>query len=175
MKLNKTIKVQMINAAITDKYEKQYEEAVKNVTIAARKWLVENSLHESIVSKLSEDELKYCQATTSMSIRDNIYVEHLPFLKCRYKGQVSFSPVYGADYYYVEDKNCLELVKLRELVEDAKNELNDLSTVVHSYTKAVDLFDALPWIKKYYPKQIPTTGTMVAKDVIDSLNAKFGG
>lgn len=175
MKFNKTIKTQMINAVITDKFEKRYEEAVNNVAVAAREWLVANSLHESIVSKLNGDELKYCQATTSMSIQNNIYVEFLPFLNGpRYKGQVTFTPVYGADYYYLEDDKCPELVHLRELVEEAKSDLNELSGIVHSYTKAKDLFDALPWIKKYYPEQILTTGTMVSKDVIDSLNAKFG-
>lgn len=175
MKFNKTIKIQMINAVIADKFEKRYEEAVKNVAIAAREWLVENSLHESIVSKLSNDELKYCQATTSMNMQNNILIEFLPFLNGpRYKGQVIFAPVYGADYHYLEDDKCLELVQLRKLVEEAKNDLNELAGIVHSYTKVKDLFDALPWIKKYYPEQILTTGTLVSKDVIDSLNAKFG-
>ncbi len=175
MKFNKTIKIQMINAVITDKFEKQYEDAVKNVSAAAREWLVENSLHESIVSKLNGDELKYCQATTSMNMRGNIHVEFLPFLNgSRYRGQVTFAPVYGADYYYLEDDKCPELVNLRKLVEEAKNDLYELSGIVHSYTKVKDLFDALPWIKKYYPEQVLTTGTLVSKDVIDSLNAKFG-
>lgn len=174
MKFNKTIKVQMINAVITDKFEKRYEDQIKNVELVARHWLVENSLHESIVGKLNRDELEYCQATTSLHFDHSINIRYLPFTNQTYISQVNFSPVYGADYYYLKDDVCLELARLRDLVTTIEVELNELSSVVHSYTKVKDLFDALPWIKKYYPEQILTTGVMVAKDVIDSLNAKFG-
>lgn len=174
MKFNKTIKTRMINTAITDKFEKSYEQAVKKVEVAAREWLVENSLHNSIVSKLNSEELKYVQGTSSLPFNSSIRTEFLPFINQRNNSQVNFSPVYGADFYYLED-DLKELAELRELVKQAENELKELSSVVHSYTKVKDLFDALPWIKKHYPEQILTTGTMVAKDTIDSLNAKFGG
>ena len=175
MKFNKTIKTRMINTAITDKFEKSYEQAVKKVEVAAREWLVENSLHNSIVSKLNSEELKYVQGTSSLSFNSAIRTEFLPFINQSHKRQVNFAPVYGTDFYYLEDEKCPELAQLRELVKQAENELKELSSVVHSYTKIKDLFDALPWIKKHYPEQILTTGTMVAKDTINSLNAKFGG
>lgn len=174
MKFNKTIKTQMINAAITNKFEKKYEDQVKNVELVARELLVENSLHESIVGKLSDEELKYCRATATVSFDCGIRLDYLPFTNQTCISQVSFSPVYGADHYYLEDKKCLELARLRCLVTTIKEELNELSTVVHSYSKAKHLFEALPWIKEFYPEQIVTSGTMVAKDVIDSINAKFG-
>ena len=173
MRFNKSIKTQMVQAVITDKYEKKYEEAVNKVNAAARKILIKNSKHDSIVGKLDAEELKYVQATTSMSFNSGIRLDGVPFANQSSKRAAYFEPVYAADFMYLED-TCKPLADLRTLVSEIVEQLRELSSVVHSYTKVKDLFDALPWIKQYYPEQIETTGTLVDKTLIDELNAKFG-
>lgn len=173
MKFNKSIKTQMVNAAITEKYRVRYEEQVRHLEMMVRHWLVGQSKHESITSKLDVDELKYCQAVSYVAF-NRINVEELPFTTTSKVSGVGFEPVYGADIYRIVDDEHLELRRLRDLVSVIEKDLHELSNIVHTYKKINDLFEDLPWIKKHYPDDESIGNIIVPKDVIDSLNVKFG-
>lgn len=175
MKFNKTIKTQMVNAAITDKFEKEFNKVKLELSKAVREMLIKTTNHESYIKKLTSEELGFVRCSTSATLRNSINVEKIPFTRNTRFSHISFDNVYGDDYTYLQDDDCKEISQLKDLAKLISDETTQLSGVVHSYTKVKDLFEALPWIKKYYPEQIETGTSLVAKDVIDSINSKFGG
>jgi hypothetical protein len=177
MKLNKTIKTQLVNAAIEAKYKDQHERYMRELTVAAREYAIKNSHHESLKSKLTSDELKYVDRKSSLNFNNSIETEGYQFESRRaWIYSVSFDdPVYA---YYgsweVKDEDLPQLATFRQFVLDVVTDTKQLQGVVGSYTTAKRLFEDLPWLKQYYPESAPTGTGLVDKATIDAINARFG-
>lgn len=177
MKLNKTIKTQLVNAAIEAKYKDQHERYMRELTVAAREYAVKNSHHESLKSKLTNDELKYVERKSSLSFGNSIETEGYQLGNRRaWICNVSFDdPVYACyDCWEVKDEDLPQLAKFRQFVLDVLADTKQLQGVVGSYTTAKRLFEDLPFLKQYYPESEPTGTGLVDKATIDAINARFG-
>lgn len=176
MKLNKTIKTQLVNAAIEAKYKDQHERYMRELTVAAREYAIKNSHHESLKSKLTNDELKHVRCRSYMDITVLRTGDYIFNGDVTYFSTVDFDdPVYA---YYgsweVKDEDLPQLAKFRQFVLDVLADTKQLQGVVGSYTTAKRLFEDLPWLKQYYPESEPTDTGLVDKATIDAINARFG-
>jgi hypothetical protein len=173
MKLSKKSKKQMIDSAITGRFKKQYDEALKQLTFDARELAVQASHHDSLVGKLSVEELKYCHGISHVYLRTRIETHGLWFIGYDYLRNVRCDVVYGINTFTIND-SFQPLREFRALVKLIVTETEALTSVVRSYTKSQDLFEALPWLKKYQPEQPPKNTGLINKELIEQINANFG-
>lgn len=177
MKLNKTIKTQLVNAAIEAKYKDQHERYMRELTVAAREYAIKNSHHESLKSKLTNDELQHVSYKVRFNFDDVLRTDDYIFNGdvTHVNSMVSDDPVY-AYYggYYLKDEDLPQLATFRQFVLDVVADTRQLQGVVGSYTTAKRLFEDLPWLKQYYPESEPTGTGLVDKATIDAINARFG-
>ena len=175
LKFNKTVKTQIIEAAISAKYKPLFEKAMRELSVAAREWAVKNSLHDLAI-KSPPELLPFINSNSYVSLDNSKYIPDVYRLlnhDSRHISGVWFDdPVYTSNKYLPAD--FPQQLKVFAIVDECESTLSSLSSVVHSYTKAEKLFDDLPWIKEFYPN-LPVTGTsLVASEQIAKLNEVMG-
>lgn len=174
--LNKTIRANVVNAAIKAKYQSKFDKALSALQVAARNFAIKESFHNEFEAlSLSDEMLSHIKVKTHFEFNSDIYVEIVDFINYRRIRTVSFNPVKANNSsYYLNDKDVKELPALRLLVEEIVNEQETLKTVIGSYRNVKKLIADLPWVERYLPEASKPSTDLIAVDVINDINAKFG-
>lgn len=179
IKLNKTIKNQIVEAAAEAKLKPIYEKAMNELTVAARKWQVGHSLHAEAM-KCDPKLRNHIGATGYVHFEKSIHVrdDNLSMI-VRSSGSNYISGVRLDNPIYAPNGTCLpedfpDYVKFKDIVSQIEKTYYEIKQTVHSYTKAEKMFEDLPWTKEFYPEQISTCTSLVAKETIDKLNEVMG-
>lgn len=140
IKLNKTIKNQIVDAVVKSKFKPLYEKAERALCVAAREWAVRNSFHDEAMRCPTEFRT-HISCDAYLRLETPIYFDTyvsvlLTGNEQRQKRTVDIDdPVYALKSRYIPDDlpARLELVKT---VKDAFEFYKEVLNVVHSYTKA---------------------------------------
>lgn len=159
LKFNKTIKTQLINAAMTAKYKPRFEVAMRELSVAARKWAVENSLH-NLAIKSPAELLPFIGSSSDIYFQDpNKGVEKVALylgITGRYIRRVYFDdPVFTSGKSLPSD--FPELLAVFAVVDECEATLITLSSVVRSYTNAKSCSKIYHGLKSFiliYPSQV---------------------
>lgn len=175
IKLNKTIKNQIVTEAIKSKFRPVYEKAVKELTVATRDEMVKNSMHQEVM-ELNPDLLRYvssknyCDVTHGRVFSSEIIGNLLTGRVSRYMCTLTFdNPVYACNCGINTD-GLPQYKNLIKVIEQVESFYCDVTATIGSYTKAEKMFEDLPWTKEFYPEQISTCTGLVAKETIDKIN-----
>lgn len=175
--LNKAVRANVVNAAIKDKYQSRFEKALKAFEVAAHKHAIKNSHHEQFTALgLKPEMMSHVKSKHGIELQSSIVLEGVDFADGRWISTVRFnSGVYGYHGgYYLERKHIKQLPDLECLVKEILHERSQLAGVLGSYRNVKKLISDLPWVEKYLPEASkPSTG-LIAVDVINDINAKFG-
>ena len=173
IKLNKTIKTELVNNIIAKKYKKKYEKALDKVSKEIRKVMIKDSFHEEFKAlDLSVEMLNAVQAKSAINIR---YIESDRVDFINFKRSIHLSdPVYG-HFGFGQIPNDFEpLLVVRELIKEIEREHIKLSNVIMSYTTAKKLINDLPWIEKHLPAEEIKTTNMIPADKLKEIGESFG-
>ena len=173
IKLNKTIKIKLINEIIAKKYSKKYENALNKVSKEIRKVMVKSSFHEEFKAlNLGVEMLSAVQATSSINIT-YIDSDDIDFIK--FKRSIHLSdPVYGHFGSSQIPRDFKPLIDVLELIKTIELEHVKLSSVIMSYTTSKKLIHDLPWVKKHLPAESIKTTVMIPVEKLKEIDESFG-
>lgn len=180
IKLNKTIKNQIVLAALRATFKPQYEAAMRNLVVAARVWRVKNSLHDEAM-KCSDELKRHIQTVNRVVFEHSHRFIHLVVSfelqgKSRtYVDEVHLDdPVYASHGGYLPD-DFPEYVALVKVIKEADDFYSTATAAIGAYTKAEKMFEDLQWTKTYYPEQISTCTALVDTATLERLNKVVSG
>lgn len=170
--MNKSVKANIVAQAISAKFKDEYEKAVRDVVVAARKFAISTSTHNEFMAlKLPVEMIHHVSAKTHWGL-DSSISSKIDFITNTTAFRYD-DPVYGFNGpSYLKAEHLPELAELYKLIKLIEKENDVLSAVIGSYSTAKKLIADLPWTEQYLPTASKCTG-LIAAEVIADINAKF--